>query len=90
MVTLAVVFAANGTGSVWAVVCFYMLLAEVSTREPSGASEKIERLELEVVVHKKNSGTTTSIVAPERLVKCGGNVEAAGWYAAGRRTVQVG
>jgi hypothetical protein len=40
MVTLAVAFAANGTGSVWAVVCFCMWLAEVSTREPSGVSEK--------------------------------------------------
>jgi len=40
MVTLAVAYAANGTGIVWAVVCFYMLLAEVSTREPSGVSEE--------------------------------------------------
>jgi hypothetical protein len=40
MVTLAVAYAANGTGSVGAVVCFYMLLAEVSTAKPSGVSEK--------------------------------------------------
>jgi hypothetical protein len=40
MVALVVAFAANGTGIVWAVVCFYMLLAEVSNREPSGVSEE--------------------------------------------------
>ena len=65
MVTLAVAYAANGTGSIWAVVCFYMLRAEVSTREPQALRKKIERLEKEVVDHKKNSRTTTSIVAPE-------------------------
>jgi len=56
---------------------------------PQAFRKKIERLEKEVVDHKKNSRTTTSIVAPERLVKCGGNVEAAGRYVAGRKTVQV-
>lgn len=40
MVALVVAFAANGTGIVWAVVCFCMLLAEVSNREPSGVSEE--------------------------------------------------
>jgi hypothetical protein len=40
MVTLAVAYAANGTGIIGAVVCFYMLLTEVSTAKPSGVSEK--------------------------------------------------
>jgi hypothetical protein len=40
MVALVVAFAASGTGIVWAVVCFCMLLAEVSTRESSGVSEE--------------------------------------------------
>jgi hypothetical protein len=40
MVTLAVAFAANGTGIVGAVVWFCMLLAEASTARPSGVSEE--------------------------------------------------
>jgi hypothetical protein len=65
-----------------------MLLVEVSTREPSVFRKKIERLEKEVVDPKCLRTTTTSVVASE-LVECGGNVEAAGPYAAGRGTVQV-
>ena len=65
-----------------------LVIAVKLDKSPEAIRKKIERLGLEVVDHKKNSRTTTSIVAPERLVKCGGNVEAAGRYAAGRKTVQ--
>ena len=69
-----------------------MLLVEVTTREPSVFRKKIERLEKEVVDLKGARAIgllLSSVVASERLVECGGNVEAAGPYAAGRGTVQV-
>ena len=72
MVTLDVTYAANGTGIIGAVVCFCKLRAEVSTASPQAFRKKIERPKKEVVDLKGAFRTTTTpIVAPERLVKCG-------------------
>jgi hypothetical protein len=70
-----------------------MLLVEVSTREPSVFRKKIERLEKKVVDLKGARALgllLPSIVTSERLVKCGGTVEATGRCVADRNAVQVG